>query len=139
MRSVRLGSDIERGAMTIQPAAPARITSLLMAAYGLTGRGEEITRQVLQGSSTAEIAAALTISPSTVQDHLKKVFDKTSVHSRRELTGKVFARHDEPRIEDNTERLEDVQQVVWTDHGHDPHRVDPVRFAATVRDFEPAR
>ena len=99
------GNGEPRVAITIQPAGPDRITSLLMAAYGLTEREEEITRHVLQGRSTAEIAEALGISPYTVQDHLKKVFDKTSVHSRRELTGKVFARHDEPRVEDHAERL----------------------------------
>ena len=99
------GNDEPRVAITIQPAGPDRITSLLMAAYGLTEREEEITQHVLQGRSTAEIAEALGISPYTVQDHLKKVFDKTSVHSRRELTGKVFAGHYEPRVEDNTERL----------------------------------
>ncbi len=100
------GSDDPRVAITIQPIGPDRITSLLMAAFGLTEREEEVTRHVLQGSSTAEIAEALTISPYTVQDHLKNVFEKTSVRSRRELTGRVFTRHYEPRVEDNVERAE---------------------------------
>jgi DNA-binding CsgD family transcriptional regulator len=100
------GNGDPRVAITIQPAGPDRITPLLMAAYGLTKREEEVTRHVLQGSSTAEIATALTISPYTVQDHLKNVFEKTSVRSRRELAGRIFARHYEPRVEDNTQRVE---------------------------------
>jgi DNA-binding CsgD family transcriptional regulator len=100
------GNGAPRVAITIQPAGPDRIAPLLMAAYGLTEREEEVTRHVLQGSSTAEIARALTISPYTVQDHLKNVFEKTSVRSRRELAGRVFARHYEPRVEDNLERVE---------------------------------
>ena len=98
--------DGRRAAITIQPAGPDQITPLLMAAYELTGREEQVTRHVLQGRSTAEIADALSISPYTVQDHLKSVFDKTSVSSRRELAGRVFARHYEPRVEDNSARIE---------------------------------
>ena len=41
----------------IEPAHPARIAPLLMAAYGLTEREQDVTRLVLQGDSTAEIAA----------------------------------------------------------------------------------
>lgn len=108
--------------ITIQPAGPDRITSLLMAAYGLTDREEEITRHVLRGRSTAEIAAELVISPYTVQDHLKRVFEKTGVSSRRELTGRVFTRHYEPRIEDNLERCEQGRPIRG---GPVPHRCRP--------------
>ena len=100
------GNEGGRVAVTIQPAGPERITPLLMAAYGLTLREEEVARHVLQGSSTAEIARALHISPSTVQQHLKSIFEKTSVTSRRELAGQVFLRHYGPRVEDNAERVE---------------------------------
>lgn len=99
------GSGDPRVAVTIQPAGPDRITPLLMAAYGLTEREEEVTRHVLQGRSTAEIAEALNVSAYTVQDHLKAIFDKTSVRSRRELSGRVFTRYYEPRVEDNVERV----------------------------------
>lgn len=93
-----------RVAVIVEPAHPARISSLLMAAYGLTEREQEITRLVLQGNSTAEIAERLVVSPHTVQQHLKSLFEKTGVHSRRELVGKVFFSHYEPRLRDNEQR-----------------------------------
>jgi DNA-binding CsgD family transcriptional regulator len=93
-----------RVAVIIEPAYPARISSLIMAAYGLTGREQEVTRLVLQGNSTAEIAERLVVSVHTVQQHLKSVFDQTGVRSRRELVGKVFFSHYEPRLRDNERR-----------------------------------
>jgi DNA-binding CsgD family transcriptional regulator len=100
-----VANGARRVAVIIEPAHPARITSLLMAAYGLTEREQEVTRLVLQGNSTAEIAAAMSVSAQTVQQHLKSIFDKTGVHSRRELVGKVFSAHYEPRVRDNEQRV----------------------------------
>jgi hypothetical protein len=42
-----------RVAVIVEPAHPARITPLLMAAYELTTREQEVTRLVLQGDSTS--------------------------------------------------------------------------------------
>ncbi len=100
-----------RVAIIVEPAHPARITSLLMAAYGLTERERDLTRLVLQGCSTAEIAADLVVSPHTVQQHLKSIFDKTGVRSRRDLVGKVFFTHYEPRLRDNEHRIQIVRPL----------------------------
>jgi DNA-binding CsgD family transcriptional regulator len=93
-----------RVAVIVEPAHPARIAPLLMSVYGLTEREQEFTQLVLQGNSTAEIAERLVVSTHTVQQHLKSVFDKTGVRSRRDLVGKVFFAHYEPRLRDNERR-----------------------------------
>src|SRR5215212_3119854 len=102
-----VASGSRRAAVIVEPAHPARITPLLMSAYGLTEREQEVTRLVLRGDSTAQIAERLVVSPHTVQEHLKKIFEKTSVRSRRELVGKVFFAHYEPRFRDNENRALD--------------------------------
>src|SRR5512132_2192157 len=93
-----------RVAVIVEPAHPARIAPLLMSVYGLTAREQEVTQLVLQATSTAEIAERLVVSAHTVQQHLKSVFDKTGVRSRRDLVGKVFFAHYEPRLRDNERR-----------------------------------
>ncbi|CAN5836574.1 hypothetical protein BH23ACT5_BH23ACT5_14520 [soil metagenome] len=93
-----------RVAVIIELAHPARISPLLMAAYKLSEREQEVTRQVLQGSATKDIAEALFISTHTVQQHLKSIFDKTGVRSRRDLVGRIFFSHYEPRLRDNEQR-----------------------------------
>lgn len=94
-----------RAAVIVEPAGPARLTPLLMAVYGLSQREQDVTRLVLRGDSTAQIADALFVSPNTVQEHLKSVFEKAGVRSRRELVGKVFFSHYEPRVRDNGRRV----------------------------------
>jgi DNA-binding CsgD family transcriptional regulator len=99
-----VSGSARRVAVIVEPAHPARIAPLLMSAYGLTEREQEVTRLVLQGNSTTEIAERLVVSAHTVQQHLKSIFDKTGVRSRRDLVGKVFFAHYEPRLRDNERR-----------------------------------
>jgi DNA-binding CsgD family transcriptional regulator len=103
--ALQSGTD-RRVAVIVEPAHPARITGLLMAAYGLTERERDVTRLVLQGSSTTQIAGELFLSAHTVQQHLKSIFDKTGVRSRRDLVGTVFFSHYEPRLRDNERRAQ---------------------------------
>jgi DNA-binding CsgD family transcriptional regulator len=94
-----------RIAVIVEPAHPARIYPLLEAAYQLTARERDVTRLVLQGGSTQEIAERLFLSPLTVQQHLKSIFEKTGVRSRRDLVGKIFFTHYEPGFRDNEHRV----------------------------------
>jgi DNA-binding CsgD family transcriptional regulator len=100
-----VAAGARRVAVIVEPAHPARISPLLMAAYGLTDREQEVTRLVLRGDATRSIAAQLSVSPLTVQQHLKHIFEKTGVRSRRDLVGKVFFAHYEPRVRDNERRV----------------------------------
>jgi len=58
---------------------------LQVAAFSLSDREADLVRQVLEGLDTKTMARRLSISVLTVQDHLKSIFQKTGVHSRREL------------------------------------------------------
>ncbi len=100
-----------RVAIIVEPAHPARIYPLLMSAYGLTERERDLTRLILQGCSTAQIAQELVVSTHTVQQHLKSIFDKTGVRSRRDLVAKVFFAHYEPRFRDNEHRTIDNKPI----------------------------
>jgi DNA-binding CsgD family transcriptional regulator len=76
----------ERGVvLAIDAARPGCLLPLAASAYRLTGREVEVVRSVLNGLDTRSAAVSLHISEYTVQDHLKSVFDKVGVHSRREL------------------------------------------------------
>ncbi|WP_084965998.1 helix-turn-helix transcriptional regulator [Thermoactinospora rubra] len=88
-----------RVAVTLELSQPHELTALVLDACGLSAREREVAQLALLGYSTAEIAGALFVSPYTVQDHLKAVFDKTGVRSRRELAAQLFFRHYLPRIE----------------------------------------
>jgi DNA-binding CsgD family transcriptional regulator len=83
-------------ALVIEPAKAADVAPLIVEAYGLSQREVDVTKLVARGLGTSEIAAALFLSPHTVRDHLKSVFEKAGVSSRGELVAKVFADHYSP-------------------------------------------
>jgi DNA-binding CsgD family transcriptional regulator len=92
------GGGEGRIAVIIEPAHPHELAPLIVAAYGLSDRERHVTQLVLQGAATDQIARRLHISPLTVQDHLKQVFDKTGVRSRRELVTKICFDHYWPAV-----------------------------------------
>ncbi len=79
------GDDEECIAVMLRDATPKETFDLLSRMYALTRRERDVVRAVLAGLDTRAITDRLFISPHTVQDHLKSVFEKISIHSRREL------------------------------------------------------
>ena len=92
------GDPQGRVVITFSPVRQPETAALIVATYGLSRREREITMLVLAGLSTDDIAVRVAISPYTVQDHLKSVFVKVGVRSRRELVAEVFFRHYAPQL-----------------------------------------
>jgi DNA-binding CsgD family transcriptional regulator len=88
----------EQIAVIMEVALPVEVAPLIGQAYDLSKRESEVLQSVLRGHSTTEIAATFHISSNTVQDHLKAIFEKVGVRSRRELVGQLFAQHYQPHI-----------------------------------------
>ncbi len=89
-------------AVTIEPAKSSQIAPIIVEAYCLTPREQQITQAVARGLSNQEIAAELFLSSHTVRDHLKAVFAKVGVGSRGELVAKLFADHYGPALHEPT-------------------------------------
>jgi DNA-binding CsgD family transcriptional regulator len=84
-----LGEDV---AIVIQPAPDHALLDDLLRAYGVTPREREVAALAVAGQRTETIAARLHLSPWTVQDHLKSVFDKADVRNRGDLATLVVSR-----------------------------------------------
>jgi DNA-binding CsgD family transcriptional regulator len=78
-------------AVSVRAAGAEDVLGLVSRAAGPTRRECELVALLLEGLDTRELAARLVISPHTVQDHLKSVFTKLGVRSRRELVSTVFS------------------------------------------------
>jgi DNA-binding CsgD family transcriptional regulator len=85
-------------AVMIEPARPHELAPLVADAYGLTEREREVTQLVARGLPTDAIAARLYLSPWTVQDHLKAIFEKVGVTTRGELVAHVFFQQRTPKL-----------------------------------------
>jgi DNA-binding CsgD family transcriptional regulator len=57
----------------------------------LTAQEQQIAQLARDGLSNPEIGAGLFLSPRTVEWHLRKVFSKLGIHSRRELAGALHS------------------------------------------------
>jgi DNA-binding CsgD family transcriptional regulator len=87
-----------RVAVAIQATPEEDAARLRLEAFGLSAREREVAALIAQGLDTAAIAERLVISPWTVQDHCKAIFEKTGTGSRRELRALVFFHDHLPAI-----------------------------------------
>ncbi len=76
--------------VTLEPITAEDRSDLVARAFALSPRERTVVAEVCAGATTAAVAASLHLSPLTVQDHLKSVFRRTGVRSRRELAALVL-------------------------------------------------
>ena len=81
-------------AVNLRSATQGETFDLLCRVYALSDRERQIVSLLVDGLDTKAIAKRLFISPHTVQDHLKSVFSKVGIHSRRELLATLSAASD---------------------------------------------
>jgi DNA-binding CsgD family transcriptional regulator len=85
-------------AVVIEAAKSAEVAPIIIEAYSLTQRERDVLGAIARGGSTAEIAAELFLSPHTVRDYVKTVFEKLGVSSRSELVARLFGEHYSDRL-----------------------------------------
>jgi DNA-binding CsgD family transcriptional regulator len=98
-------------AVFIQRAHPTLVAPLLLKAYGLTAREQEVAQLTLRGATAIQTAQRLAISPHTVNGHLKAVYEKTGAHTRGELSATLFFGEHLPRIQDRVPLGDDASFV----------------------------
>ena len=99
---VRALLDLKAGGSPISPVVARKVLARMRTTRrsdddgtlnemsGLTRRESAILELISRGGSFAKVAAALSLSVSTVQTHVKRIYGKLSVHSRSEA---VFEAH----------------------------------------------
>jgi DNA-binding CsgD family transcriptional regulator len=86
------GPTTRQIAVILDAAGAPQVSSLILAAHGLTPAQTRVAALVIQGRSTHSMVDELHISSNTLQEHLHAVFDKLGVGSRRELIAALSGR-----------------------------------------------
>jgi DNA-binding CsgD family transcriptional regulator len=98
-------------AVFIQRAHPTLVAPILLKAYGLTPREQEVTQLLLRGATTIQAAQRLAVSPHTINDHIKSIFEKTGARTRGELSATLFFGEHLPRIQNRVPVGDDASFV----------------------------
>jgi DNA-binding CsgD family transcriptional regulator len=101
--SALVGVGDNRIVVTFEPIRPHQLAPLIADAYELTDRQRALIQLVTRGLPTDAIAQRLCLSPWTVQDHLKSIFEKVGVSTRGELVARLFFEHHAPRLAQGSE------------------------------------
>jgi DNA-binding CsgD family transcriptional regulator len=98
-----------RIAVVLERAPGSRSATVRLEAFGATAREREVATLLARGLSRAEMAETLVVSPYTVEDHVKSLYEKLGVASRQELVARVFLDEYLPEV---------VRQTPLTSRGH---------------------
>ncbi len=98
----------ERVAIVIESARGPRAATVRLEAHGATAREREVATLIARGLTNQEIATTLVLSPHTVGDHVKSLFEKLGVATRQELVARVFLDEYLPEV---------MQRTPLTSHG----------------------
>jgi DNA-binding CsgD family transcriptional regulator len=79
-----------RVAVVLERATGTRSATVRLEAFGATAREREVATLLARGLSRAEMAETLVVSPHTVEDHVRNLYEKLGVASRQELVARVF-------------------------------------------------
>src|SRR5438874_6620443 len=96
--------DNGRVAVVIERATATRSATVRLEAFGATAREREVATLLARGLSRAEMAETLVVSPHTVEDHVKNLYEKVGVSSRQELVAQVFLDEYLPEVVRQTPR-----------------------------------
>jgi DNA-binding CsgD family transcriptional regulator len=83
--------------VVVRPAAPREVAAILTRLYALSAREREVVAAIARGESTKAIAAALSVSPHTVAEHVERACRKIGVRGRKALVAKLFVDGYAPR------------------------------------------
>jgi len=87
----------------VERAVSRQSALLRLEVHGASAREREVATLLARGLGNAEIAEALVVSPHTVQDHVKSLFEKVGVSTRQELVARVFLEEYLPEVMGGTD------------------------------------
>jgi DNA-binding CsgD family transcriptional regulator len=83
-------SDDGRVAVVLERATGTRSATVRLEALGAAAREREVSTLLARGLSRAEMAKIFVVSPHTVEDHVKNLYEILGVASRKELVARGF-------------------------------------------------
>lgn len=92
------GASSGRVAVVIERATGPQVAPLRLELHGVTAREAEIARLLARGLTSAQIATSLVVSPHTVHDHVRSLYEKLGVGSRQQLLARIFLDEYQPAI-----------------------------------------
>jgi DNA-binding CsgD family transcriptional regulator len=87
-----------RVAIVVERAVSRQSALLRLEVHGASAREREVATLLARGLGNQEIADELVVSPHTVQDHVKSLFEKVDVSSRQELVARIFLEEYLPEV-----------------------------------------